>query len=131
MMAAFSQVVCYAAEELSDEKLGTRVRTILSNYGGVETLNEQYEQVSAYHKKNHLPLLGKIHSPHRGAIFRLLSLLSIHSATQDDDLEEALQFLLEYQHARRDYLPDVIEVERAVHYRVYWNLLPIVGTQMS
>jgi TnpA family transposase len=115
MMAAFSQVVHYAAEELSDEKLGTQVRTILSNYGGVETLNEQYEQVSAYHNKNHLPLLWKIHRPHRNAIFRLLSLLSIHSATQDDDLEEAFQFLLEYQHARRDYLPAEIDLEFASH----------------
>ena len=62
MMAAFSQVVHYAAKEPSDEKLGTQVRTILSNYGGVETLNEQYEQVSAYHNKNHLPLLCSLRS---------------------------------------------------------------------
>ena len=113
MMAAFSQVVHYAAEEPSDEKLGTQVRTILSNYGGVETLNEQYEQVSAYHNKNHLPLLWKIHSRHRTAIFRLLNLLSIHSSTQDDDLLTALQFVKEYQHAHRDYLPAEINLEFA------------------
>ncbi|MFQ5675733.1 MAG: Tn3 family transposase [bacterium] len=105
MMAAFSQVVSCAATLESDEKLGTQVRTILDNHGGVETLSEQYQQVSAYHNKNHLPLLWNIHRPHRTAIFRLLSLLSIHSSTQDDDLLSALQFLQEYQHARRDYLP--------------------------
>lgn len=71
MMDAFSQVVRYAATEPSNEKLGTQVRTVLSHYGGVEALVEQYEPVSAYHHNNHLPLLWKIHSPHRAAIFRL------------------------------------------------------------
>lgn len=42
MMAAFSQVVHSAATEPSDEKLGTQVRTILSHYGGVETLIERF-----------------------------------------------------------------------------------------
>jgi hypothetical protein len=109
----FSQVVRSAELEPSDEKLGTQVRTILSDYGGIETLTEQYDQVSAYHNKNHLPLLLKIHRPHRAAIFRLLSQLDIHSATQDDHLLSALQFLLETQHARRDYLEAEISVEFA------------------
>jgi len=76
-------------------------------------LTEQYEQVSAYHNKNHLPLLWQIHRSHRAAIFRLLSLLDIHSSTQDNDLLDALQFLQEYQHARRDYLPAFISLEFA------------------
>ncbi|MHC4535417.1 MAG: DUF4158 domain-containing protein, partial [Planctomycetota bacterium] len=113
MMPAFSQVVHSAATELSDGELGTQVRTIISDYGGVETLIEQYQQVSAYHNKNHLPLLWHIHSPHRTAIFRLLNLLSIHSSTQDDDLLAALQLVTEYQHARRDYLPAEINLEFA------------------
>jgi len=54
-----------------------------------------------------------IHSPHRAALFRLLTLLSIHSSTQDDDLLVALQFVREYQHARRDYLPAEIDLEFA------------------
>ena len=113
MMAAFSQVVRCAATEESDEKLGTQVRAILDNHGGVETLVEQYQQVSAYHNKNHLPLLWNIHRSHRTTIFRLLSLLDIHSSTQDDDLLDALQFLRQYQQARRDYLPDEISLEFA------------------
>jgi hypothetical protein len=111
IMAAFSQVVNCAATEPSDDKLGTQVRTIISDYGGVETLVGQYKQVSAYHNKNHLPLLWNIHSSHRTAIFRLLNLLSIHSSTQDDSLLVALQFVTEYQHARRDYLPAEIDLE--------------------
>jgi hypothetical protein len=113
MMAAFSQVIRYAETEPNDGKLGTQVRTILSDYGGAETLLEQYDQVSAYHNKNHLPLLWRIHRPHRAAIFRLLSLLSIQSATQDDDLLLALRFVNEHQHAHRDYLPVDIELEFA------------------
>lgn len=113
MMAAFSQVVRCAATEESDGELGTQVRTILDDYGGVETLAEQYEQVSAYHNKNHLPLLWKIHRPHRAAIYRLLSLLDIKAATQDDDLLDALRFLQTYQTAHRDYLEADISLEFA------------------
>ena len=42
-----------------------------------------------------------------------MNLLSIHSPTQDDDLLAALQFVKEYQHARRDYLPAEIDLEFA------------------
>jgi Tn3 transposase DDE domain len=38
-----------------------------------------------------------------------------HSATQDDNILDALRFLLEYQQAHRDYLPDEIELEFASH----------------
>lgn len=113
MMVAFSQVVRCAAGESSDGKLGRQVRNILSNHGGVETLAEQYQQVSAYYNNNYLPLLWKIHSSHRAAIFRLLHQLDIQTATQDDHLLDALRFLNRYQHARRDYLPNEIRLDFA------------------
>ncbi|MBL0717331.1 MAG: Tn3 family transposase, partial [Desulfosarcina sp.] len=113
MMAAFSQVVSKAANEQSNAQFGKQVRTILDDYGGVEKLMAQYKQVSAYHNKNHLPLLWKSHRQHRAAIYRILNLLDIQTATQDKELLRALQFIKENQHSRRDYLAKDIDFEFA------------------
>ena len=113
MMAVFSQVVHLAANESNNAQLGTEVRTLLDNHGGVERLSEQYKQVSAYHNKNHLPLLWNVHCQHRAAIFGLLSLLDIQAATQVEELTRALRFLQQYQHARRDNLPPEIDLHFA------------------
>jgi hypothetical protein len=114
-MAAFSQVVHCAAMEQSDAKLGTQVRTILSNYGGVESLMEQYKQVQAYHNNNYLPLLWDIHRQHRAALFRLLQLLSIRSATQDTSILDAIHFVVENQNSRKAFLPDEINLDFMSH----------------
>ncbi|MCB0262303.1 MAG: Tn3 family transposase [Calditrichaeota bacterium] len=106
MIGVFSEVVQLATTETNDTELGTQLRTLLDNYGGVERLSDQYEQVSAYHNKNYLPLLWNVHRQHRRAIFHLLNLLDIQPATQDEELMRALWFLQEYQHARRDYVPN-------------------------
>jgi len=120
MMAAFSQVIHYAAKEQSDANLGTQVRTVLDNYGGVEELLEQYNQVSAYHNNNYLPLLWNIHRQHRPALFRLLKLLDIHSATQDTSILDAIHLVVEYQNSPQDFLPDEINLDFMSHrWRVF------------
>ena len=113
MMEALSQVIDCASDEPADYLFGRNVRKILDDYGGVEMLAEQYKQVSAYHHKNYLPLLWNIHKPHRTAILDLLNTLDIDGATQDKSLIRALRFLQKYNHVRRDYLPNDIELEFA------------------
>ena len=66
---------------------------------------EQYNQVSAYHNNNYLPLLWNIHRQHRAALFRLLQLMDIRSATQDTSILDAIRFVVEYQNSRKDFLP--------------------------
>ena len=86
-------------------RLGQGVRDILKNDGGAEALRERYEQVSAYHNDNYRPLMWPIYRPYRAAIFRLSRLLTFRSATQDESLIDALDYIQSYQHTRRDYLP--------------------------
>ena len=120
MMAAFSQVIHCAAKEQSDANLGTQVRTVLDNYGGVEALLEQYNQVSAYHNNNYLPLLWNIHRQHRAALFRLLKLLDIRSATQDTSILDAIHWVVEHQNSRKDFLSDEINLDFMSHrWRVF------------
>jgi hypothetical protein len=110
MMAIFNQMLA-CADEPKDAVFGKQVRTILEKNGGASNLSEQYQMVAAYHGKNHLPLLWSKHKAHRKAIFRLLDLLKIESATQDDDLLAAFNFIKENQNARKEYLPDEIELD--------------------
>ena len=49
----------------TDVAFGSRVRTLLSEHGGVDALAAQCETVSAWHRNNDLPLLWPIHARHR------------------------------------------------------------------
>ena len=111
MLAAFNQVVVCAGRVSENAVLGQNVRTILNNNGGIPHLVSQYQMVSAYHNNNYLPLIWAKHKAHRRAIFQLLDLLDIKSATQDDDLLEAFQFVKKHQHARKEFLPYEIELD--------------------
>ena len=110
MLAVLAAVVEEAAGEQTDDELGRHVREVLAEHGGVATLSQQYQMVSAYHRKNHLPLLWPIHRSHRAVLFRLLDQRDIRSATQDASLVEALDFTMRYRTARRDYLPPEVDL---------------------
>ena len=105
MLAAFAEVLLQVETQETDAELGENVRTVVDAHGGVEHLLEQYDQVSAYHNGNHLPLLWPIHRVHRAVLYRILDLLKIRSATQDQRMLDALAYLQAYRNARRDHLP--------------------------
>ena len=82
----------------------------MAEQGGVEALTEQCETVSAWYRDNDLPLLWPIHAKHRSLLFRLLDLMDIRSATQDRSLLDALTVVSGHRHARRDELPDEVDL---------------------
>jgi TnpA family transposase len=94
----------------TDAAFGCQVRKLLAEQGGVEALAEQCETVSAGHRDNDLPLLWPIHARHRSLLFRLLDLMDIRSATQDHSLLNALAVVGRHRHARRDELPDDVDL---------------------
>jgi len=114
MLAVFAEVIDETILHPDDNAaLGQGVRDILKNDGGAEALREHYEQVSAYHNNNYRPLMWPIHRPHRAAIFGLSRLVKFQSATQDESLMDALDYIQSYQHSRRDYLPYAISLDFA------------------
>lgn len=121
MLAVFAQVIDETILYPEDNTaLGQGVRDILKHDGGAEALRERYEQVSAYHNDNYRQLMWPIYRAHRAAIFRLSRLLTFRSATQDESLIDALEYIQSYQHTRRDYLPYVISLDFA---SVRWQAL--------
>jgi TnpA family transposase len=107
LLAAFGKVLQKAKQEgHSDAVFGKSVREMLAEEGGIEALQEQYEAVAAYHRNNYLPLLWPVHAGSRAALFRLLDLLEIGSATQDTALLKALAAVKQHRHSRKETLPD-------------------------
>jgi TnpA family transposase len=110
LIGIFGQVLETAQEQETDAEFGRRVRRLLSGHGGVETLVEQCETVSAWYRDNDLPLLWPIHARHRSLLFRLLALLDIRSATQDTSLLQALTVVSRLRHARRHEVLGEVDV---------------------
>jgi Tn3 transposase DDE domain/Domain of unknown function (DUF4158) len=121
MLAVFAEVIDETILNPEDNvALGQGVRDILKNEGGAEALRERYEQVAAYHNNNYRPLMWPIYRPYRAAMFQLSRLLKFQSATHDESLIDALEYIQSYQHTRRDDLPYVISLDFA---SVRWQAL--------
>lgn len=97
----------------SIEQIGEQTKKVIDSYGGAEKILEDYKLVSAYHNKNHLPLLWNIHKNYRSALYNLSELLDIRSATQDNSVIDALKFIRNHQNSRKDYLPYDIKIDFA------------------
>jgi TnpA family transposase len=110
LIGVLGQVLETAQAQETDDAFGCQVRKLLSERGGVETLAEQCETVSAWHRDNDLPLLWPIHARYRSLLFRLLDLLDIRSATQDRSLLDAMAVVGKHRHTRRNELSDAVDL---------------------
>ncbi len=97
-------------EEDDCTRLRERVRRVLDTHGGTEVLTESYEAVSAHHGNNYLPLLWSYYRSHRSTLFRMVRSLQLRPTTQDRRLVAALEFLLEHEQRRGEWLPYVVDL---------------------
>jgi TnpA family transposase len=110
LIGILGQVLHQAKADCSNDTLGHRVRCILEDQGGVDTLGARVEAVAAYHQNNYLPLLWRAHTTYRSLLFRVLELLGIASATRDKALVDAWQYVLHHRNSRRNTLPCDIDL---------------------
>ena len=110
LIGLLGQVLQTAQSQGSDDAFGRQVRELLREQGGVESLAETCETVSAWHSDNDLPLLWPIHARYRSLLFELIDLMHIGSATQDRHLLDALAIVCKHRHARRNDVLDPIDL---------------------
>lgn len=110
MLAIFSTVVGYTMQITQNTRLGGLVRKLIENNGGAAYLLGKYEQVSAYHDNNFLPLLWDSFKSNRATILNLIELLQVRSGTEDQDLIKALAFILTHRDSRVKTLPYEIDL---------------------
>lgn len=76
----------------------------------LEQLIEECENAAATLTDNFFPLIWRSYRTHRSTLFRLLKSLSFVSTSQDQNLLEALEFLLKSENRRAEYLEPQIDI---------------------
>ena len=113
LLGVLGEILSVTEEQTDQTVLGEQVKSLIETYGGVEFLRSECEAVAAYNSDNYLPLLWQFYRSHRSTLFRLVDSLEIRSTTQDQSLIEAVKFLLENQHRRGQWLPNIISLDFA------------------
>jgi len=97
----------------NDAMLGQQIREIVNENGGTEILLTDCDSISSYNGNNYLPLLWKFYKSYRKSLFILIELLEIRTATQDQSLIEALNFLISTEDKRTELLPFTLDLDFA------------------
>src|SRR5215204_75442 len=103
LITIFSGVLQTVDLEQSDAALGQSLRKVLSRHD-VAGLLEDCEQLEAFHGNNYFPLLWKFYRSHRSALFRLINALDLKSTSRDDSMQKAVEYLIENESRRADFL---------------------------
>ncbi|MEU7799756.1 Tn3 family transposase [Micromonospora arborensis] len=74
-------------------KAGRLVLATLEHSGGVDSLSEAHEVVSAYQGNNYLPFVEKFYRGSRAALFDMLDVLEFQAASADQRVLKAVEFL--------------------------------------
>jgi hypothetical protein len=94
-------IVAYQQEGSVADRLAG-IETVLGPQA--ETLLEHCDAHIAYADNNYLPFLQRFYKSHRATLFRFLEVVPLHSSTQDQQLEAAIQFIRHHRTARSTWL---------------------------
>ena len=97
----------------NDAVLGQQIRELVNENGGIEILLTDCDTISSYNGNNYLPLLWNFYKNYRKSLFILIKLLGIRTASQDQSLIEALNFLLANEDKRTELLPFTLDLDFA------------------
>jgi hypothetical protein len=113
LIEVLAEVVQVSSDAPNPTEGGTQVRKVLEQAGGPEKLLEQCEQVSAHHGDRYQPFVKKFYGSHRKALFRVIKTLDLRSTTSDQDLIEAMKFIIANEHSPKQYLEATFELSFA------------------
>ena len=112
LVAVLSGVLQKVDLEQPDAQVGHDLKTVLGNQN-IPALLEDCELLSAFHGSNYFPLLWRFYRSHRSALFRLITALKFKSTSRDDSMCRALEFLIENENRRGDYLEAAVDLSFA------------------
>ncbi len=108
-----SEILETVGETTEDAVLGQQVRALVWARGGQQMLQEECANVISYNGNNHLPLLWRFFRSHRRVLFSILRTLELSSTTQDGSLLGAVQFVLDNQHKRSEWVRGELDLSFA------------------
>ncbi len=112
LLNLLSELLTTVKETAKTEEIGANLQNILKAQN-LEVLIDDCQSIALLYTDNHFPLVWKFYSSHRKTLFRLLKSLNFISTSQDQSLISALNFLLENESRKSDYLEPMIDLSFA------------------
>lgn len=111
LLIVFSSVLTDFIEDDVSLELAQKVSGKLHDAGGAPMLHLDCEQALALNSDNHLPLLRDYYKNNRATLLRLLKTIDIKSSTQEDGLVSAMDYVIDHNHVRSEYLPNDVSLD--------------------
>lgn len=100
----FSEVLQECHEQKQSLATLNKIYVKLLAGGGIEQLQTECDQIIACYNKNVLGFLLEIYSHKRATLFHLLKCLQLQSATQNDSLIQAIQWIEKNESLKKEYV---------------------------
>ncbi|MBI3459467.1 Tn3 family transposase [Candidatus Acetothermia bacterium] len=113
LVSLLAQVVHTSENSGSDEQAGHQIRQLLIERGPAPQLLAECETAVAYSTDHYQPLLWRYYRNNRSTLFRLIKQLKLSSTSQDQSLMNAINYLLQHEDRRSDWLPDEVDLSFA------------------
>lgn len=108
LIDVLAQVLRCTINSTHDADLGSGIRSVLEEQGGIEALGVKLQAVTNQHDNNFLPMLWPEHAVNRTVLMRLLEQLEIVSFTQDNRLLDAYEVVRNNPLSRQRHIPDTV-----------------------
>ncbi len=110
LIEVFSDVLHVTTEQQDPTTSDQQIREVLEREGGAAHLLEQCDQISAHHGNRYQPLVWKLYSRHRKALFQVIKTLDLQSTTSDQTLIDAVNFLIAHEEDRGKYVDATLDL---------------------
>jgi TnpA family transposase len=112
IVSAFTELLDNAAEIENNEEFGEKIRSLINEYGGQETLYNDCVSINSYKNNNYYVFLHKLFTKQRSNIFKLFNMLELGSTTEDQSLIVALNLIKTlYSHRKRVKQQELVKVD--------------------
>ena len=107
MLKLLKEIVKTAKNEPKPEPLGNRLLDLLKQKGGIDYVEDCTYMLSDASEDNYFPLLWKIHVSYRKALLDILEILTIESATQDNELLHCLELYFSFRYSHKSFIENI------------------------
>ncbi len=106
LVATLANVIEVLETQPADEAAGRTIRSLLSNRGGTQALQDDCAAINAFSGDNYFPLLWRFYRSHRSTLYRMVHLLRMTSTSEDRSLMQALDVLLEHENRKSVWIDE-------------------------
>lgn len=113
LLLLLADVLTVCESHSTDAQTGQAIKSLLAERGDSSHLREECEAVIAYNRDDYQPLLWRYFRHYRRPLLRIIKNLTLSSTTQDQSLSKALNFLLENETRRSEWLVAEVDISFA------------------